>query len=56
MPLRPRHGYDADFHRGLPVGDIVRPRSSRRIACASVRAATQPTSVRFELVDLLRGV
>ena len=28
MPLQHRHGYAAVFHRGLPVGDIYRPRSS----------------------------
>jgi hypothetical protein len=28
MPLRHRHGYAAGIHRGLPVGDIDRPRSS----------------------------
>src|SRR5690606_19405051 len=27
MPLRPRHGYAADLHRGLPPGDINRPKS-----------------------------
>ena len=28
MPLRHRHGYAADIHRGLPTGDINQPRSS----------------------------
>ena len=28
MPLQPRHGYAAVLHRGLPAGDIDRPRSS----------------------------
>ena len=28
MPLQLRHGYAAVFHRGLPVSDIYRPRSS----------------------------
>jgi hypothetical protein len=28
MPLRPRHGYAAALHRGLPTDDINRPRSS----------------------------
>ncbi len=28
MPLQPRHGYAADFHRGLPTGDITQPKSS----------------------------
>ena len=45
MPLRPRHGYDADFHRGLPVGDIDRPRSSRRIA-SRVGARRHPAHIR----------
>jgi len=50
MPLRPRHGYAADLHRGLPTGDINRPRSSPPMI-RRVRAATQPTSIGFELVD-----
>ena len=28
MPLRPCHSYAADLHRGLPGGDLTRPRSS----------------------------
>jgi hypothetical protein len=48
MPLRHYHGYAADLHRGLPAGDINRPRSSPRKP--RVRAATQPISARFELV------
>jgi hypothetical protein len=28
MPLRPRHGYAAALHRGLPTDDLNRPRSS----------------------------
>jgi hypothetical protein len=52
MPLRHRHGYAAGIHRGLLTVDIPRPRSS---PLARVRTATQPTSVRLELVDLLRG-
>ena len=54
MPLQHRHGYAAGLHRGLPAGDINRPRSSphdRR----RVRAATQPRSARFELVGRLEG-
>ena len=47
MPLRPRHGYAADLHRGLPIGDINR---SRSFPLTRVRTATQPISVRFELV------
>ena len=56
MPLRYRHGYAAGFHRGLPAGDINRRGSSRRTTSTSVRTATQPRSVRFELVGLLRSV
>ena len=47
MPLRLRHGYAADIRRGLPTSDIDRPRSSLLV---QVRTATQPRSVRFELV------
>ena len=28
MPLRPRHGYAADLHRGLLTGDINRQKES----------------------------
>ena len=49
MLLRLRHGYAADIHRGLSTGDINRPESSLHVA-VEVRAATQPRSVRFELV------
>lgn len=28
MPLPHRHDYAAGFHRGLPAGDINRPKSS----------------------------
>jgi hypothetical protein len=40
MPLRLRHGDAADFHRGLPTGDINQPKSSLHVM--RVRAATQP--------------
>src|SRR5438105_2960077 len=60
MPLRPRHGYAAAFHRGLPAGDITQPRSSRRCPrprTAEVCTATQPQSARFRAGGvLLRGV
>jgi hypothetical protein len=56
MPLQHRHGYAADLHRGLPTGDIARPRSSSHQPSVRVRAAIQPSSARFELVALLRGV
>jgi hypothetical protein len=54
MPLRSRPGYAADLPRGLLAGDIIRAEefSARR----RIRTATQPPSVRFELVGLLRGV
>ena len=51
MPLRPRHGYAAALHRGLPAGDINRPRSSPPVTTERVRAAIQPTSTGLELAD-----
>ena len=50
MPLQPRHGYAAVFHRGLPAGDITRPRSSTTGRPDRMCVATQPRSDRFELV------
>ena len=50
MPLQLRHGYAAVFHRGLPAGDITRPRSSPTGWPGRMCVATQPRSVRFELV------
>ena len=52
MPLRPRHSYAVDLHHGLPTGDINQSESSppNSPAVRWVRAATQPTSARFELV------
>lgn len=47
MPLRSRHDYAAAFHRGLPISDINR---SRSFPLTRVRTATQPISIRFELV------
>ena len=56
MPLQHRRGYAADLHRGLPTGDITQSRSSQHgTITVPVRAATQPTSARLELVALLRG-
>jgi hypothetical protein len=55
MPLSHRHKYAAGFPHGLPTGDINQPRSSPRPLRARVRATTQPTSVRLELVALLRS-
>ena len=50
MPLQPRHGYAAVLHRGLLADDINRPKSSPPGQAGRVRVATQPPSVRFELV------
>jgi hypothetical protein len=54
----PDDGYAADLYRGLPAGDITRPRSSptgnATKAAGRVRAAIQPGSARLELVALLR--
>jgi len=55
MPLQHRHGYAAGIHRGLPAGDITRPKSSPPVA-GRVRAATRPRSTRFEPLALLRSV
>ena len=49
MPLRHRHDYAAVLHRGLPVSDINRPKSSLRRR-TQMRIAAQPISVRLELV------
>ena len=49
MPLPHRHDYAADLHRGLPTGDINRPKEFPA-HFRQVRAAAQPTSVRLELV------
>ena len=50
MPLQPRHGYAAVLHGGLPADDLNRPKSSPGGQAVRVRVATQPRSVRFELV------
>ena len=55
MPLQPRHGYAAGIHRGLPAGDINRPRSSPPAAPCGCALLTQPRSARFELVVSLEG-
>jgi hypothetical protein len=59
LPQRPRHGYAADLHHGLPAGF---PNPTRKSPApdspappARVRTATQPLSPGFELVRLLRG-
>lgn len=56
MPLQPRYDYAAGFRRSLPANDIDREGSSPSPTAARVRAAVQPRSVRFELVDVLRSV
>ena len=55
MPLQHRHGYAADFHRGLPVGDINQPRSPPTNGLRGC-AALRPQSTRFRPLALLRGV
>ena len=55
MPLQHRHGYAADLHRGLPAGDIEPTQEFPAPTSRGVRAALQPRSVRFELVDRLEG-
>ncbi len=54
MPLRHRHGYAADIHRGLRTDDQNRWRSSPPHTWW-VRATDQPRSVRFELEGGLRS-
>jgi len=56
LPLQPRHGYAAGFHRGLvetaPLSHQESPTVASRRACTAVR----PTSTRFEPAHfLLRG-
>ena len=53
MPLRPRHGYAAGFHRGLLAGNVIR--SGVLWHCLQMRVTAQPISARFELVGGLRG-
>ena len=50
MPLQLRHGYAAVLPHGLPAGDIYQPRSSPTGQTRRVCVATQPLSVRLELV------
>ena len=44
------YGYAEVLHRGLPAGDLNRPRSSPTEQASRVRVTTQPLSVRLELV------
>jgi hypothetical protein len=55
MPLRPRHGYAADLHRGLPASDTTPAKEFPTRTHGQVRAAIQPRSTGFELASLLRG-
>ena len=55
MPLRHRHGYAADIHRGLRTDDLNRFQEFPTTTWW-VRAANQPRSVRFELDGGLRSV
>jgi hypothetical protein len=55
MPLRPRHGYAADLHRGLPASAIKPAKEFPARHDGQVRAAIQPRSTGFELASLLRG-
>jgi hypothetical protein len=50
MPLQHRHTYAADFGVASLPATLTGPGVPRKVR---VRAATQPTSVRFELVDRL---
>jgi len=54
MPLRHRHAYAAGIQRGLLIDDQIGPEFPARVL--RVRVATQPRSVRFELVGGLRSV
>jgi hypothetical protein len=50
LPLRHRHGYAADLHRGLPTGEHMAVKefpTTRQVAGAH---RTQPISARLELV------
>jgi hypothetical protein len=53
LPLRPRHGYAAGIHRGLPPGDFNPGQEFPARDEERVRAAIQPISAGFELADTL---
>jgi hypothetical protein len=55
MPLRHRHGYAADLHRGLPTSATTPAKEFPARHHGQVRTAIQPTSTGFELAALLRG-
>lgn len=55
MPLRYRHGYAADLHRGL---EYQRPKPAPKFPPrneGAVRIADQPISTEFELAGDLRS-
>jgi hypothetical protein len=56
MPLRYRHDYAADLHRGLPAGDLKPAQEFPARDEGQVRTAIQPISTGFELAGNLRGV
>jgi hypothetical protein len=53
MLLRPRHGYAADFHRGLPSSDIYRQGVLRH--CADARRFPAQIRQVWSWWDVLRG-
>ena len=55
MPLQHRHGYAAGLHRGLPAGDINRPRSSPP-PCGGCALLPSPDPPGSSWWFLLRGV
>ena len=56
LPQRPRHGYAADLHRGLPgLHEKACPGVPAAFACAGTHRA-RPVSARFEPVHALKGV
>jgi len=56
VPLRPRHGYAADLHRGLPADNTSQLRSHQNtLPCPDVRRV-HPLSARFEVGTALKGL
>jgi hypothetical protein len=59
MPQRPRHGYPAALHRGLPTAE---PRTAQEFPTPSTSSERvgahriRPISARFGVGDILRGV
>ena len=56
MPLRHRHGYAADLHRGLPTSDTTPAKEFPARHHGQVRTAIQPRSTGFELAAALEGL